>query len=351
MKKIIALALALIMALSMASVAYAEEAQAPQLTFKYEAEEETCIVELEEGYAGHLLPGNTYALDVDGLEDVAPEDGGADAQADEFKPAYTAKNWTVDADWEVGGALVAGIAYNKDKEVWELTLNENYTIAAAKRLEGELTFSPKGVAKKALADVEDPDVVVTIKEVVSNHLVEKLGEEDVDDVLYEDACDNTIYICVEDEAGYVGFNSGKLLSVLLDMESEEKVFAYNDEELIAALAEKFPEADIECYNFGTVRTLKNEAELTLQADYADQYYVYTYNKGVLEAQDYTWNSVDGVYEWTSKTLGSFVISDVELVAAEEETKNPDTGANDVVGVAAALAVVSLVAGAAVSLKK
>ena len=43
--------------------------------------------------------------------------------------------------------------------------------------------------------------------------------------------------------------------------------------------------------------------------------------------------------------------DVEIVAAAEETKNPDTGANDVVGVAAALAVVSLVAAGAVSLKK
>ena len=55
--------------------------------------------------------------------------------------------------------------------------------------------------------------------------------------------------------------------------------------------------------------------------------------------------------WSTKSPKSYVISDVELVAAAEDSKNPDTGANDVVGVAAALAVVSLVAGAAVSLKK
>ena len=58
-----------------------------------------------------------------------------------------------------------------------------------------------------------------------------------------------------------------------------------------------------------------------------------------------------------KTPTTYVISDVELVAAaadsaaDHETKNPDTGANDVVGVAAALAVVSLLAAGAVSLKK
>jgi len=43
---------------------------------------------------------------------------------------------------------------------------------------------------------------------------------------------------------------------------------------------------------------------------------------------------------------------VEIVLADEEaTKNPDTGANDVVGIAAALAVTSLVAAAAISIKK
>ena len=337
MKKIIALALALIMVLSMGVVALAEETgdEAEGIVVEVETLEDC---ELCEDEVAHLLPGEKYYL---GVGDALTEEG-----------EYTAKNWTVDADWSVGGALVDGFYYDKDEADWYLQLNENFTITAAKRLEGEVTFEAKGVAKKYLKEAEEAtEVAYAFEAVVSNHVVEVIGEEDADDVVYADATDNTIYVCVEDEAGYVGFNTGKLLSVLCDLESEEKVFAYNDEELIEALAEKFPEADIECYNFGSVRTLQNEAELTLQADYADQYYVYTYNKGVLEAQDYTWNSVDGVYEWTTKTLGSFVISDVELVAAEEETKNPDTGANDVVGVAAALAVVSLVAAGAVSLKK
>ena len=342
MKKIIALALALIMALSMASVAFAQEAAttATPIDFDIDACPTDCGV-LDDVITEHLLPGEAYELGV--AADLTDGD------------KYNGKSWKIDADWTVGGALVDEIYWDKEagddeKGDWVLVLNENYTIAAAKRLEGTITFEPKGVAKKTLGDAAEA-LEYTVDVEVSNHVIDVYGEEDADDVVYADAEDNTIYVCVEDEAGYVGFNSGKLLSVLCDLESEEKVFAYNDEELIEALAEKFPEADIECYNFGSVRALQNEAELTLQADYADQYYVYTYNKGVLEAQNYTWNSVDGVYEWNTKTLGSFVISDVELVAAEEEPKNPDTGANDVVGVAAALAVVSLVAGAAVSLKK
>jgi len=54
------------------------------------------------------------------------------------------------------------------------------------------------------------------------------------------------------------------------------------------------------------------------------------------------------------TLGQYYLSDVELATApatEEEGENPNTGATEVAGVAVALAVISLVSAAAVSLKK
>ena len=58
---------------------------------------------------------------------------------------------------------------------------------------------------------------------------------------------------------------------------------------------------------------------------------------------------------TAKVTGPVVYSNVALtavnVASTGTTTNPGTGANDVVGVAAALAVVALVSGAAISLKK
>ncbi|HNW05265.1 MAG TPA: hypothetical protein PKI76_07810 [Oscillospiraceae bacterium] len=54
------------------------------------------------------------------------------------------------------------------------------------------------------------------------------------------------------------------------------------------------------------------------------------------------------------TLGQYYLSDVELATAaaeEEPEENPNTGASEVAGVAVALAVISLVSAAAVSLKK
>ena len=63
---------------------------------------------------------------------------------------------------------------------------------------------------------------------------------------------------------------------------------------------------------------------------------------------------NGVLRATAKVTGPVVLSDKALTAAGTTTgttTNPGTGANDVVGVAAALAVVALVSGAAISLKK
>ncbi|MBP3465123.1 MAG: hypothetical protein J6J90_03145 [Angelakisella sp.] len=63
---------------------------------------------------------------------------------------------------------------------------------------------------------------------------------------------------------------------------------------------------------------------------------------------------NGVLTATAKITGAVILSDKALTATNvitETTTNPGTGANDVVGVAAALAVVALVSGAAISLKK
>ena len=64
---------------------------------------------------------------------------------------------------------------------------------------------------------------------------------------------------------------------------------------------------------------------------------------------------NGVLRAAAKVTGPVVLSDKALTASAGTTTgtttNPGTGANDVVGVAAALAVVALVSGAAISLKK
>ena len=72
-----------------------------------------------------------------------------------------------------------------------------------------------------------------------------------------------------------------------------------------------------------------------------------------------WDDDEGCYILKTRILGDYVFSDVKLditADAADDTNNgtvtnPDTGANDVVGIATALAAVALVSAAAVSLKK
>ncbi len=137
---------------------------------------------------------------------------------------------------------------------------------------------------------------------------------------------------------------------------QKDLFLRMDTDIPAALEDKFPNADITAVLFaGNNKTFKKTGELTIPVDAK---YIYSYEDGklaVLEDAKYD----DGKDEWTIKTnkLGNYILSDTELVAAEGEGEtgtdaetNPDTGANDFVGLAVALAVVS-VAGIAVAKRK
>jgi len=379
MKKFLAIALTLLMALSLCSVALAAPTEAA-----------SCEIDLPDGYTYHLLPGESYQIK-DGEDivptkvDTAKANGDAvvstaakDAQkavdslsADTLVSDYVTmttpattpiapdKAWKISTDWKIGGAMVSSVKWDSDDKAFELNLNENYTISTAKKLQGTITFTSK----------KDKDVTIDVKidEVVSNHLITVEGykkqSDAEDDVI--DAADNTLYQCDEDNPGYICFNDGRLLSCTLKMVKNEKAFMYNDEDMVDAIDEKFGDTDatIDCYTFGGSPKFTNDAQFKLQADYADQYKVYTWANGKLTAQNYKWDSINGVYTWSTKAPATYVISDKELVAGSQtkdassaadttkKTKNPDTGANDVVGVAAALAVVSLVAAGAVSLKK
>ncbi|MBP1558631.1 MAG: hypothetical protein J6B40_03550, partial [Oscillospiraceae bacterium] len=175
--------------------------------------------------------------------------------------------------------------------------------------------------------------------------------------------ENTIYIMDED-GGYVSFQE-ELLKGVVKMDKEEKVFLNiwygneNDttEEIIdaieAELGEDYvDEAIIEYYTFET-RAFKNDVDFSYEAYEDDPHFFYLWNDGKLTKIDATYDDDEDVEAWVWNAIaeGTIIVTDVEIVLADEETKNPDTGANDVVGVAAALAVVSLVAAGAISLKK
>ncbi|MEG2876220.1 MAG: hypothetical protein RR895_08145 [Hydrogenoanaerobacterium sp.] len=142
------------------------------------------------------------------------------------------------------------------------------------------------------------------------------------------------------------------------------------------LTDKFPDADLKIYKFeGNNKTFRRTGKLTIPADMVENKdgklvapVLYNYESGKLTVnKDAKYNSDAACFEIKTSKLGNYVVSAQELKVAEEPATdapvdpvapgtpgtavpNPDTGANDFVGLAVALAVVS-VAGIAVAKRK
>ena len=137
---------------------------------------------------------------------------------------------------------------------------------------------------------------------------------------------------------------------------------------------KYDDNQFKFVTFPAGPTFKYDAAVSIDVsneavDFNDTFYLYRYNGSKLIPMDASYNQDEGTLEFETKELGRFVITDKKLKdttvvesgvasdkvdegdAASGDTQNPDTGANDAVGVAVALGAVSLVAAAAVSLKK
>ncbi len=128
----------------------------------------------------------------------------------------------------------------------------------------------------------------------------------------------------------------------------------------------FPAGPSFRYDATVTIDVSNEA-----VDFDDTFYLYRYNGRELIPMDAQYNQDEGTLVFETKDLGRFVITDKRIsdttviesgVASDRveeddvssgsgNVSNPDTGANDAVGVAVALGAASLVAAAAVSLKK
>jgi hypothetical protein len=117
--------------------------------------------------------------------------------------------------------------------------------------------------------------------------------------------------------------------------------------------------DIEFLNFVNTPTFTSNASLYFYVDENVKIYKLNAN-GTLSKTNAKWDSDEEAWVIVDRTLGSYVVTPDTLKTADEassgsaapgEVENPDTGANDVAGIAAALAAVALVSAAAVSLKK
>ncbi|HIY08513.1 MAG TPA: hypothetical protein H9680_04170 [Firmicutes bacterium] len=361
MKKVIALALAMVMALSMTAMA------APALDIDIDTTPATCSDST--GDDGRLLPGHEYHFEVGtGLPDIYEKDGKKIVDADK---SVDSKYYSVKADWDEGSALVSSVKIDNDCNHIVVTLKENYTIEDLKALEGTITLKQKKdiYVKDTSGIVEWEKGIeydLPFAKEVANNVVDIDGGDNRDDAEPVDVVNDTIYNVTSSGWFDFGGDGDRLSSVLVRMQEDEQIFAYWNEDPVEEIEDKYydADADLEYVTFVANPKLNRKAEIAIQGDYSDEYHLYKIENGDIKEMEYDFNEDDGLFTFTETRLGSYVISDKELVAEADEpaeddepaaddttTQNPDTGANDVVGVAVALAAVSLVAAGAVSLKK
>jgi len=299
MKKLIALVLALLMALSLGAVAFAADCGV-------NLDGGSCSVDIS-NYKLHLLPGEKFSLsDTDSAKTIKISP--LSTPVGDLSKVLNSNAWRVSVKWNVGTALVNSLRWDKSASAWVLKLNENYTITTPKKLYGTVTFTSRSNKRNLVKG--------TISAIVSNHLVELDGSRKLSDADTIDAADNTVYKCTS--TGYIKFNDDRLLTCNLKMVKNEKAFMYSNESIQDAIEEKYGDrnADIECYAFGGRPTFKNAAQFTLQADYANQYYIYQWNGTRLSKIKATWDSINGIYKWSTNSPTSYVISDTNLLSSK-----------------------------------
>lgn len=315
MKKVLALVLAVMM---MSTFAFAITAHIPE--------------------TGLYHPGEKIWLDHSNFENLTSP---TDIVTDDF---------TVNGiSWTKGRTLVDSVKIDDDEKAVAITLKKNYTLEKDTALEGTVKIRNK----------DDRKVYSAVVNTKVNNIVEKeeIKLADTKDEISITTKNYTLYV-VDAKQGYGALNFS---SEVADFEVNGRV--YDGEKLYlhsnatvnkdVLLANEDVDADIDFLNFVAKPTFKALQTVSLFID--EDMKVYENKDGKLTEIKGKYDKETGAFTFTTRTLGNYVWADKALKSVAGSTApsegNPDTGANDVVGIATALAAVALVSAAAISLKK
>ena len=272
-----------------------------------------------------------------------------------------------------GANLIASVSINDDEGCVEIKFNQDYDLSrkstdAKKNVEIEKL---EVKSKKAVNEDEANEIKKNKTFLVCQNLSIAVGHVKVDPyALNEDmdlsSSDLGKLLCFDKDAGVDDVSYGTMSVELGDIAYLEgrvydgdEVFYDYDEDADTDILKAYPDAEMSFVNIYT-NGFPTAMDLEVYAD--EDEYVYAIKDGKLVASGLKWDEDAYAYTGKIRSSASYVISDIELDTTavdtdgdgetdDNTTENPETGANDVVGVATALAVVSLVAAGAVSLKK
>ena len=307
-------------------------------------------------------PGKTINITALGISQVPGSpykfaDSGFVAGSSKLLKDINSSNYSITSiKYNDGKNMVSGITFNDAKDRVEIKLNKDYDLTKVKKL--DVTFTLKGKKSGKSDRPADIDIHVT-KDVnfgTRKILIDADNETDFVESWVEDVDDLYVYEVEDNGAAW-----GTLEFAASDDEAEvevrvydgDKLYLYNNmdanDDVLKAYADV--DADISFLNFVGEPTFNATATVRFYKE--EDWHIYGVKDGKLTNVNAKWDDDEGCFILKTRTLGSYVFSDkaLSVAATTPGTNNPDTGANDVVGIAGALAAVALVSAAAVSLKK
>ncbi len=302
--------------------------------------------------AADYTPGQKVEFD-----ELAP--GWSSTSTPPEKELHTDNYSITDVKWESGKDLVESVKIDNDENKLVITLKKDYTSTKEKELKGTVKLREKGVSKYHVLSIEG-----TVGYNQSEITI------DSDGYIAEFTPSNDVVYTVKAEGnvpyGTLEFSADMAEISVRVYEDEKYYLGFNvDPNRDVLLANADSDAEINFLNFEGTPTFNSTATVNFYETNEDSI-IYEIKSGKLVKSAAKWDEDSGSWVLKTKTLGSYVISDKELKSPagtsgsgssgsgssnSGSVSNPDTGANDVVGVATALAVVTLVSAAALSLKK
>ena len=264
----------------------------------------------------------------------------------------TAKNLKVKGDWEEGKSLVDGLSITKkkisgfgtynddDKDDVEFDtdfasdMHEEYGFAANKYyymvaltvedststadadIIGTLTLSK---SKKPKADDIDFDVAVNVDWEQSYRKNEEEWVIDGDRDLKSD----TYYALKFDYDDEVEFTFDDDSTFTVDVSGQSKILFYYDTDFNSSIAAKYPLAELNFWN-GNGAKFNRTGEMFLSTgDDFDEPYLYQVNSdgSLSEVANAEYDDADEGFYFKTRTLGSYVYSDMELDTSATESSD------------------------------
>jgi len=299
-------------------------------------------------FAAEYQPGQTVTFDgSEAAWDTAPA-----------KPLTSENYYVYSTNWTKGNTLVSSVKFDADGGL-EISLKQDYKASEDKPLEGTVVIREKGGKVSHTLTV-----ATTVGYIASDITIDADGS-----IPALTVNDGTVYTVTKAGSipyGTLQFTAAGGIDVSVRVYEGEKFFLENNDNVNTAIliANADLDADISFLNFTAAPTFTSKANITLYGMDKDTF-IYTLNDGKLTKASAVWNEESGIWTLSSKTLGSYVISDKALKSADGTNagssssggssstapNNPSTGAGSAVGIATAIALTGIISVAAVSLKK